>query len=264
MQEEKPISKTITIYITLITVHNLRKSFATIPAVRDVSFSVEKGVLCGLLGPNGAGKSTLIKMMMGLLEPDSGEIVLSGGAVAFGDVEYKRKIGYAPETAALYDYLTGLEFLAFVAAAKQVPSEERVDRIHHWLEFFDLASKAGELIISYSHGMRRKLSLSAALLGEPDILLLDEATNGLDPESSFRLKEYLLRFCENGGTVLFSSHIIETVEHLCDRIIILHQGQVFRQMERLEWENLREQGSSLEQEFIAMVRDQTTHSYHRE
>jgi ABC-2 type transport system ATP-binding protein len=102
--------------------------------------------------------------------------------------------------------------------------------------------------------MRRKISLAAAFLGEPIILLLDEATNGLDPESSFRLKEYLRQFCNGGGTVLFSSHIIETVEHLCDRLVILHQGQVRREMQRHEWLGWREKGTSLEQEFIAMVR----------
>jgi ABC-2 type transport system ATP-binding protein len=104
--------------------------------------------------------------------------------------------------------------------------------------------------------MRRKISLAAAVLGEPEVLLLDEATNGLDPESSFRLKEYLRDFCDHGGTVLFSSHIIETVEQLCDRIIILHRGQVRREMQRHEWHDLREKGTSLEQEFIALVRSQ--------
>ncbi len=240
----------------MITVKNLNKSFATIHAVRDVSFSVEQGVLCGLLGPNGAGKSTLFKMIMGLIQPDSGEITLSGEAVAFGEVEYKHKIGYAPESAILYDYLTGLEFLAFIAAAKEIPKGMRQEQIDRWLSFFELTEKAGELIINYSHGMRRKLSLSAALLGEPEILLLDEATNGLDPESSFKLKEYLREFCRKGGTVIFSSHIIETVEHLCDRIIILHRGQVLREMQMAEWEEFRKQGSSLEHEFIEMVKAQ--------
>ncbi len=238
----------------MIIVKNLRKAFERVQALKDVSFTVEKGTLCGLLGPNGAGKSTLFKIMMGLLEPDAGEIELVGACLAFGESEYKRKIGYAPETAILYEYLTGGEFLNFIAAARQVSAARRGEEIQHWLAFFDLTAKADELIINYSHGMRRKISLSAAFLGAPEILLLDEATNGLDPESSFRLKEYLRQFCDRGGTVLFSSHIIETVEHLCDRIIILHRGQVLREMERNEWEELRRQGSSLEQAFIKLVR----------
>ncbi len=237
----------------MITVKNLGKAFEHIQALKDVSFVVEKGKLCGLLGPNGAGKSTLFKIMMGLLEPDAGEIELAGARVRFGESDYKRKIGHAPETAILYEYLTGHEFLNFIAAAKQISAAKRAEEIQHWLAFFDLTAKANELIINYSHGMRRKISLSAALLGAPEILLLDEATNGLDPESSFRLKEYLREFCDRGGTVLFSSHIIETVEHLCDRIIILHRGRVLREMESNEWEGLRQQGSSLEQAFIKLV-----------
>lgn len=238
----------------MITVKNLSKAFEHIQALNDVSFTVEKGALCGLLGPNGAGKSTLFKIMMGLLAPDSGKIALAGKRVAFGESDYKCKIGYAPETAILYEYLTAREFLNFIAAAKEIEAAKRVEEIQYWLAFFDLTAKAEELIINYSHGMRRKISLSAAFLGAPEILLLDEATNGLDPESSFRLKEYLREFCDRGGTVLFSSHIIETVEHLCDRIIILHHGQVLREMERNEWEGLRRQGSSLEQAFIELVR----------
>lgn len=237
----------------MIAIKNLGKAFEHVQALQDVSFAVEKGTLCGLLGPNGAGKSTLFKIMMGLLAPDGGEIELAGKRVAFGKSEYKRKIGYAPETAILYEYLTGREFLDFIAAAKQVSAAKRAEEIQHWLTFFDLTAKAHELMINYSHGMRRKISLAAAFLGAPEILLLDEATNGLDPESSFRLKAYLREFCHRGGTVLFSSHIIETVEHLCDHIIILHHGQVLREMERNEWEGLRQQGSSLEQAFIKLV-----------
>ncbi|MCI0696869.1 ABC transporter ATP-binding protein [candidate division KSB1 bacterium] len=237
----------------MIAIKNLSKAFEHVQALNDVSFSVAKGKLCGLLGPNGAGKSTLFKIIMGLLEPDAGELEFAGARVAFGESEYKRKIGYAPETAILYEYLTGREFLNFIAAAKQVSAAKRAEETRHWLAFFDLTAKADELIANYSHGMRRKISLSAAFLGAPEILLLDEATNGLDPESSFRLKEYLREFCDRGGTALFSSHIIETVEHLCDRIIILHRGQALREMERNEWERLRRQGSSLEQAFIKLV-----------
>jgi len=238
----------------MIDIKNPGKSFEYVQALRDVSFAVTKGSLCGLLGPNGAGKSTLFKIIMGLLAPDAGEVALAEERMVFGETAYKRKIGYGPEAPIFYEYLTGLEFLRFIATAKDVPPETREPQIQHWLTFFDLTEKAGELVKGYSHGMRRKLSLSAALLGAPEILLLDEATNGLDPESSFKFKNYLREFCERGGTVLFSSHIIETVEHLCDRLIILHRGHVLREMQREEWQGLRQRGSSLEQEFIAMVK----------
>jgi ABC-2 type transport system ATP-binding protein len=237
----------------MLLIKNLSKTFETIQALREVSFFIEKGALCGLLGPNGAGKSTLFKIIMGLLAPDAGEVVLAEEQIVFGATEYKRKIGYAPEAPIFYEYLTGLEFLHFIATAKGIPRATREPQIQSWLAFFDLTEKAGELIKGYSHGMRRKISLSAAMIGAPEILLLDEATNGLDPESSFKFKNYLREFCERGGTVLFSSHIIETVEHLCDRLIVLHRGQVRREMQREEWQELRQRGSSLEQEFIAMV-----------
>jgi len=237
----------------MIKIKNLSKTFESVQALHDVSFSVEKGALCGLLGPNGAGKSTLFKIIMRLLAPEAGEITLAGERMVFGATEYKRKIGYAPEAPIFYEYLTSLEFLRFIATAKGLHPETREQQIQHWLAFFDLTEKAGDLITGYSHGMRRKISLSAAMIGVPEILLLDEATNGLDPESSFKFKNYLREFCGRGGTVLFSSHIIETVEHLCDRIIILHRGHMLREMQREEWQGLRQRGSSLEQEFIAMV-----------
>jgi len=192
------------------------------------------------------------------LRAGDGEVVIADRPIKFGDTEYKRLIGYSPENPVFYEYLTGLEFLNFIAAAKQATPRNRQStpssqQIQRWLAFFDLTPKAYELIKNYSHGMRRKLSLIAAVLGAPAILLLDEATNGLDPETSFRFKEYLREYCRNGGTVLFSSHIIETVEHLCDRIIILHRGRVLQEMRRAEWEQLRKAGSSLEQKFIALV-----------
>lgn len=238
----------------MISIKSLSKSFNQLHALNDVSFSIEKGALCGLLGPNGAGKSTLFKIVMGLLAPDAGTITLADEPIVFGATAYKHKIGYAPEAPILYEYLTGWEFLHFIAAAKEIARPGREPQIQHWLTFFDLTEKAGELITGYSQGMRRKISLSAAMLGNPEILLLDEATNGLDPESSFKFKNYLREFCNRGGTVLFSSHIIETVEHLCDRLIILHRGQVWREMQRRDWQALRQQGSSLEQEFIALVK----------
>ncbi|MCL4707007.1 ABC transporter ATP-binding protein [bacterium] len=237
----------------MVIIQNLSKSFQHVQALQNVTLAVRQGELCGLLGPNGAGKSTLFKIVMGLLAPEAGEIFIAGEQIHFGEVEYKCRIGFAPESPILYEYLTGREFLNFIAAAKRLAREARADDIAKWLEFFDLAPKADELILEYSHGMRRKISLCAALLGQPDILLLDEATNGLDPESSYRLKEYLREFCKRDGTVLFSSHIIETIEHLCDRIIILHQGRVLRELRREAWESFRQQGSSLEKEFMKLV-----------
>ena len=239
----------------MIELINVSKNFGELQAIKNVSFSIEPGSLCGLVGPNGAGKSTLFKIFMGLLEANDGEISIANESISFGDTDYKHKIGYAPESPQLYEYLTGIEFLQFIAAAKHFAVTKTENEIKKWIDFFDLGGKTNELIKNYSQGMRRKMSLCAALLGNPQILFLDEATNGLDPESSYKFKAYLKSYCENGGTVLFSSHIIETVEYLCDRIIILHKGQIKKELEKKEWENLREQDSSLEQMFIGLVQE---------
>ena len=239
----------------MIDIKNVSKKFGELHAINNITFSIKPGSLCGLVGPNGAGKSTLFKMIMGLLEADNGEIVIANEVINFGDTNYKLKIGYAPESPQLYEYLTGIEFLQFIAAAKCISPVKAKDEIKAWIDFFDLAGKTNELIKNYSQGMRRKISICTALIGNPQILFLDEATNGLDPESSYKFKEHLKLYCENGGTVLFSSHIIETVEYLCDRIIILHKGLIKRELANEEWKNLRDQDSSLEQMFIGLVRD---------
>ncbi|UCE05402.1 MAG: ABC transporter ATP-binding protein, partial [bacterium] len=143
----------------MINIKNLYKAFGKIQALENVSFSISRSTLCGLVGPNGAGKSTLFKLAMGLLEPDSGKIQIANKTINFGDTTYKNKIGYAPEIPILYDYLTGVEFLHFVAAAKRISKEIQENEMQKWINFFDLYLKAGELIKNYSHGMRRKISL---------------------------------------------------------------------------------------------------------
>lgn len=237
----------------MIQIQNIQKSFETTKALNKISFDIKVSEICGLVGPNGAGKSTLFKIIMGLLEQDTGEIIIDDIKIFFGDTDYKQLIGYAPEEPVLYEYLTGVEFLQFIAAAKQMPPDIRTRRIGEWLDFFSLTPKANELVKNYSQGMRRKLSLIAALFTEPKILLLDEATNGLDPSSSYKFKEYLKKFCAGGGTVLFSTHIIETAEHLCDRIIILNKGNIIKQLIQKDWKHLRDNNSSLELLFMSLV-----------
>lgn len=237
----------------MISIQNLNKTYENIRALNNVSFEVAPGTLCGLLGPNGAGKSTLFKILMGLLLPDSGRIRIQDQEIQFGETRYKQLIGYVPENPILYDYLTGSEFLKFAAAAKHLSGETADQEIRHWLTFFQIEKKADELITNYSNGMKRKLSLSTALLGRPPILLLDEATNGLDPESSYHLKQYLTEFTNSGGAVIFSSHIIETVEKLCDQVIILHKGEIRKQLEQKDWLIQNGQNTSLETIFMNLI-----------
>lgn len=219
----------------MIALAGIEKSYGALRALAGVSFRLEPGTLCGLLGHNGAGKSTLFKILVGLVEPDAGTLEVLGRPTPFGEAEFKRAIGYVPESDLLDDYLTVREFLEFVAAVRALPAAGRAVDIARWLEFFDLGPKRDALLLECSHGMRRKVGLAAALLGRPRLLLLDEAMNGLDPESRARLKQELKSFCAAGGTVLFSTHVLETVETLCDRVLILAGGRLTRQLEAKEW-----------------------------
>jgi len=237
----------------MIETKNISKNYNELTALNGICFKIEAGELCGLVGPNGAGKTTLFKIIIGQIAADQGEIQVLNQPVKFGDFAFKAKLGYAPETPALYEYLTGYEFLNFIGRAKNLSPERSHAEAEKWLAFFKLQEKARVLILNYSQGMRRKISLCAALLGEPRLLLLDEATNGLDPETSYYFKNYLREYCQNGGTVLFASHIIETLENLCDRLLILHHGKILTEMRQDEWLEFIKQGKSLEQVFINLI-----------
>lgn len=219
----------------MIALRDLAKAYGGVEALRGVTFRLEPGTLCGLLGHNGAGKTTLFKAIVGLVEPDAGEIMLDDRPVGFGETALRRELGYVPETDLLDDYLTVRESLEFVAAVREVPAADRAPRIARWIEFFDLAEKRDALILECSQGMRRKVSLAAALVPEPRLLLLDEAMNGLDPTVRVRLKDELRAFCGRGGTVLFSTHVIETVETLCDRVLLLSGGELRADLQAAEW-----------------------------
>ncbi len=210
----------------MIKIKSLFRSFEQVIALDDFSVEIEKGELFGLIGPNGAGKSTLLKCMVGLLKPDHGEILINGENAVANSIETKKLIGYAPEEPALYDYMTGMEFLEFIADLRQVPREIAQTKTGLLLQNFGLEEKANELIADYSHGMRQKISVAAALIAAPEILLLDEPTNAMDPESIFWFKSHLRKLCEEGVTVIFSSHILDTVEKICDRVGIIHRGKM--------------------------------------
>ena len=246
----------------MINIKKISKNYDRLAALKNVSFNVSQGELCGLVGLNGAGKTTLFKIIIGQIAADSGEILIEDQPVAFGDFKYKQQLGYAPETPALYDYLTGYEFLNFIGKVKQLSAGDCQMEAEKWLAFFKMDEKAQALIANYSQGMRRKISLSAALMGKPKLLLLDEATNGLDPETSYYFKNYLREYCDNGGTILFASHIIETLENLCERLIILNQGDILKKMQREAWEKLPQQANSLEQVFINLIQNASAESTH--
>lgn len=210
----------------MIAFHGVSKSFGRVRAVDNLTLTVQEGELFGFLGPNGAGKTTTIKMLVGLLAADEGRIEVDGIDVAREPLRVKSMIGYVPDNPDVYERLTGLEYLNFMADMYGVPGDRRRQRIWELVAAFELDHAVRDLIEGYSHGMRQKLVLIGALLHEPRLLVLDEPMVGLDPKSARLLKDIFEAHCRRGGTVFFSTHVLEVAERLCDRIGIIHRGRL--------------------------------------
>lgn len=222
------------------------------PAVENLSLEVKPGEIFGFLGPNGAGKSTTIKMVSGILTPNQGSITVCGVDMVRDPVEAKRNIGYVSDNHSVYERLTGLEYLNFMADIYGISAEERKRRIEQYLTVFELTDAARRQIKSYSHGMKQKICIAGALVHSPRLWILDEPMTGLDPQSAFHLKTMMREHCEQGNTVFFSSHVLDVVERVCDRIGIIDKGRLVAVG---TIDELRAQGSTLEQFFLNL----TTH-----
>jgi ABC-2 type transport system ATP-binding protein len=211
----------------VIAVENLVKSYSRDErrALDGLSLDVKPGELYGFLGPNGAGKTTTIKIIVGLLRPDSGSATVAGVDVLSNPLEVKRRIGYVPDEPLLYENMTGIRFLSFIADVFEVPGDQR-GQILDLAQEFELRDALGDRISSYSHGMKQKVAIIGALLHDPDVFILDEPIVGLDPQSSFLLKETMRRQCAKGKTVFFSTHVMEVAERLCDRVGIIRRGEL--------------------------------------
>lgn len=204
----------------------LTKKYGDFVAVNDVSLSVKPGEIVGFLGPNGAGKTTTMRMLIGLLRPNAGQVSICGYNLEDDPINAKARIGWVPAEPNLYAKLTALEYLRFMARLYHVPSEKSEPLIHQMLEDFELAEVSGTRLEGFSHGMQQKTAIIGALLHDPQILCLDEPTVGLDPRSSRLLKDILRRVRENGRSVMFSTHILEVAENLVDRVIIIDRGRI--------------------------------------
>lgn len=212
----------------MIQLTNITKSYnkGKVKAVDDLSLTVKPGEIFGFLGPNGAGKTTTIKMMVGLLRPDTGTVTINGFDLEKDPLGVKQSISFVPDNPDVYEKLTGIEYLNFMGDVYNVPAPERKERISRFLELFDLSGAVNNLIQSFSHGMRQKIVLIGAMLHNPSVFILDEPMVGLDPKSAHNLKEYMREHCAQGKTVFFSTHVLEVAEKLCDRIGIIHQGRL--------------------------------------
>jgi ABC-2 type transport system ATP-binding protein len=210
----------------MIDVRGLTRSYGAKLAVDNLSLQAAPGEIVGFLGPNGAGKSTTVKVITGLIRPDSGTVTVCGFDVVREPLEVKKRLGYVPETAAIYDSLSALEYLELVACLHHLdPEPARVRRLE-LLELFGLSAQAGQRLSEFSKGMRQKVVLAAALIHRPDVLVLDEPLDGLDANTALVVKELLRKLADQGKTILFSSHILEVVERMCTRIVIINHGRV--------------------------------------
>jgi len=210
----------------MIEIQALSRHFGDITAVDQVTLHVPAGQICGYLGPNGAGKTTTVRMLTGLLPPTGGTATVGGYSIASSLVEVKRRIGVVPESGALYQSLTPDEYLTFVGHLHHLDNRTIDRRLSEFLDFFQLTAHRNQRMTSFSKGMKQKVVIIAALLHNPDVLFLDEPLNGLDANAALLLKRLIQNLARDGKTVFYCSHILDVVENLCDRIVIINQGRL--------------------------------------
>ena len=231
----------------------LTRTFGELRAVDGIDLEVPRGSLYGFLGPNGAGKSTTIKCLTGLLRPTAGEIRILGIDPRTDEVEVKKRIGVLPEDLALFERLTAAETLTFVGQVHGLTAETLRSRIQELLELMDLRRAAETMVTDFSHGMRKKLALAAALLPAPRLLFLDEPFEGIDAVASRQIRNLLRSYAKGGGTIFLTSHILEIVERLCDQIGVIHRGKIVAQGPLEQLRQGTETGGTLEEIFLGLV-----------
>ncbi len=212
----------------MLSIEHLTKSFGQKVAVDDLSLHIAPGEIYGFIGHNGAGKTTTLRSVAGIQQFDKGEIRINGISLLKDPLACKRLLAYIPDNPDLYEYLTGIKFLNFIADVYGVDAAERRTRIHELAERFELTKDLAQPISAYSHGMKQKLAIIAAWLHSPKLIVMDEPFVGLDPKAAFLLKEMMREVCNAGGAIFFSTHVLDVAEKLCDKIAIIKQGRLIR------------------------------------
>lgn len=241
----------------MLTLSHLSKTYTKgrVKAVDDLSLEVRPGEIFGFIGPNGAGKTTTIRMICGIINADQGKIEVNGFDLSEDPLGAKRSIGFVPDSANVYDRLTGIEYLNFIADIYGVTADCRAERMGKYLAMFELKDAVGSAIKSYSRGMRQKLTLIGALLPNPALWVLDEPMNGLDPRAAHQIKAEMRAHCDAGNTVFFSTHVLEVAERLCDRIGIISHGKLVA-VGTMDELRAGEVGESLEALFLQLTDDE--------
>ena len=232
----------------MLKIENLTKVYGDKKAVDDLSLHIAPGEIYGFIGHNGAGKTTTLKSVAGILQFDSGEIYINGRSIKEQPLECKKDIAYIPDNPDLYDFMSGIKYLNFIADIFDVGAEERAERIRKYADTFELTESLAEPIAAYSHGMKQKLAIIAAWLHTPRLIIMDEPFVGLDPKAAHILKKMMREECDNGGAIFFSTHVLEVAEKLCDKVAIIKAGKLVRSgtMEEVKGDE------SLEQVFLEL------------
>ncbi len=212
----------------MLRIEHLTKSYGDKRAVDDLSLHILPGEIYGFIGHNGAGKTTTLKSVVGILQFDQGEIYIDGKSIKEDPLACKREIAYIPDNPDLYDYMTGIRYLNFIADIFGIRREEREERIRRYADQFEITKDLGDPIAAYSHGMKQKLAIISAWIHSPKLIIMDEPFVGLDPKASHLLKGMMREVCEGGGAIFFSTHVLEVAEKLCDKVAIIKGGKLIR------------------------------------
>jgi ABC-2 type transport system ATP-binding protein len=210
----------------MLRIEGLTKTYGNKKAVDDLTLHIQKGEIYGFIGHNGAGKTTTLKSCAGILRFDKGEIIIDGHSVKDDPIGCKKRIAYIPDNPDLYEFLSGIQYLNFIADVYGVSKTEREEKIHQYAALFELTDDLAQPVNAYSHGMKQKLVLIAALIHAPRLMIMDEPFVGLDPIASHALKSIMREICDNGGAIFFSTHVLEVAEKLCDKIAIIKEGRL--------------------------------------
>lgn len=212
----------------MLRIENLTKTYGEKKAVDNLSLRIAPGEIYGFIGHNGAGKTTTLKAVVGILQFDKGEVFIKGESIRKNPLACKQKIAYIPDNPDLYEFMTGIKFLNFIADIFGVPEEKRQERIRKYADLFEMTENLAQPIASYSHGMKQKLAIISAWIHEPKLIIMDEPFVGLDPKAAHILKQMMREICDEGGAIFFSTHVLEVAEKLCDKVAIIRNGQLIQ------------------------------------